>query len=56
MLKKLVEPCRSNNKEKRLVGLENRRRIKTIQTTALFKKIARILRRVLETCCHPVFS
>ena len=41
-----------------LKGLENleiRGRVETIQTTALLK-LERILRRVLETCCHLNFS
>ena len=40
--------------EKRLEELEIRERIKTIQTTALLR-LARILRRVLKTCCHSDF-
>ena len=36
---------------KGLEDLEIRRRVKTIQTTSLLRS-ARILRRVLETCCH----
>ena len=37
--------------EKRLEEVEIRGRIEIIQTTALLK-LARILKRVLETCCH----
>ena len=37
--------------EKRLKNLEIRGRIETIQNTALLQS-ARILRRVMETCCH----
>ena len=36
---------------KRLVNLEIKGQVETIQTTALLRW-ARILRRVLETCCH----
>ena len=38
-----------------LEDLEVGGRVETIQTTALLKT-ARILRRVLETCCHSVSS
>ena len=43
----------NNNKGflKRLKDLEVGGRVETIQTTTLLRK-ARILRRVLETCCH----
>ena len=34
-----------------LEDLEKRERVDTIETTALLR-LARILRRVLETCCH----
>ena len=40
---------------KSLEDLEVDDRVKTIETTALLKT-ARILRRVLETCCHSNFS
>ena len=41
--------------EKRLGELKIRRRINTTQTTVLLKS-AKILRRVLETCCHRDFN
>ena len=37
--------------EKGLEDLDTRGQIKTIQTSALLRS-ARILKRVLETCCH----
>ena len=40
---------------KGLEGLEVGGRVETIQKTALLRT-ARILRRVLETCCHSDFS
>ena len=40
---------------KGLEDLEVGGRVETIETTALLK-IARILRRVLETCCHSISS
>ena len=40
---------------KGLEDLEVGGQVETIQTTALLKT-ARILRRVLETCCHSIFS
>ena len=39
---------------KGLKDLEIRGRVETIQTTTLLRS-ARILRRVLETCCHSNF-
>ena len=38
---------------KGLEDLEVRGQVETMQTTALLKT-ARILRRVLETCCHSI--
>ena len=38
-----------------LEDLEIRGQVETIQTTTLLR-LARILRRVLETCCHSKFS
>ena len=40
---------------KGLEDLEVGGRVETIQTTALLRTV-RILRRVLETCCHSDFS
>ena len=38
-----------------LEGLEIKGRLQTIQTTALLRSV-KILRRVLETCCHSYSS